>query len=88
MKGEMKIPRKGHSSVYLNGKIFAVGGLTNHGDILDSIEFYNLSTDLWNFVEITLLKPLIHFSQIVCNPTDILLIGGNSIKDNSQIGMS
>ena len=45
MKAQMKIPRKGHSSAYLNGKIFVIGGLTNRGEILDSIEFYNFSTD-------------------------------------------
>lgn len=61
--------------------------MTNHGDILDSIEYYNLITEQWAFADISISKPLIHFSLVITNPTDVLLIGGNTITNNYQEGI-
>ncbi|MBY0497811.1 MAG: Ig-like domain-containing protein [Cyanobacteria bacterium] len=44
----MTIPREGLASVVLNGKIYAIGGHTTGGGTVDSVEFYDPSTNAWS----------------------------------------
>ena len=59
---DMKTPRFGHAVVTVGDKIFAIGGDTkDRGDIIDTIEEYDVKANAWKIIKKTLKIPRTNF---------------------------
>ncbi|MDX1372447.1 MAG: kelch repeat-containing protein, partial [Nitrososphaeraceae archaeon] len=70
----MPTPRTEIAVTSINDNIFAIGGFDKFGNVLDTVEVYNIFNDTWKNIE-SLPQPLHHAAATTFNNT-LYVIGG------------
>lgn len=80
----MNTARYNHCLHVYGERVYAFGG-SDGENYLNSIEEYDHVANSWKICEVKLHEPLVSFTIVAVNKTDLLLLGGNNGKMNLNI---